>query len=430
MRRVAERVFIVLLLFYYMAPFGFFFTDMEGSTPGVLKNQALALALNLTINGIAALILLPNWRTCVQGFRRAGWVIVLPALACLSVFWSDVPFLVFRRLVYVAIGTSFGVYLGAKYSRAELLRLTAWSLTIVMVLSVAFALLVPDLGTAQAEEHLGNWQGIFHRKNILGRTMTLGALVFLVFPVVKKAAAIRLAGFITCVGLLLLSKSATGVIVLAIVVTVVVVSSRSSSPSPMVRVAVWTLFLMTTGTILFLVATNWSSALVTLGRDVTLTGRTELWRAVIVACWQRPWFGYGWEGFWSGRQGLHMISDYGLLFSHNGFLDLGLQLGLLGLAVCGIGFITVLRRALWYLRNETDPDSVWPIGYLTFLVTYNITETTFMDVNSVYWLLYVALAAAPAFTGFPSLLTPSQVRRQHDPVRKIGVNPRRGRNDF
>ena len=39
------------------------------------------------------------------------------------------------------------------------------------------------------------------------------------------------------------------------------------------------------------------------GKDATLTGRTDLWNVAITMIARRPWLGYGYGGFWRGWTG-------------------------------------------------------------------------------------------------------------------------------
>ena len=43
---------------------------------------------------------------------------------------------------------------------------------------------------------------------------------------------------------------------------------------------------------------NASTLLSSIGKDATLTGRVDLWPAVLDKIWQRPWLGYGFSEFW------------------------------------------------------------------------------------------------------------------------------------
>src|ERR1700721_30572 len=77
-----------------------------------------------------------------------------------------------------------------------------------------------------------------------------------------------------------------------------------------------------------------------LGRDNTLTGRTEVWAAVLPEMERHALLGYGFGSFWTDARRLL----YDIPTSHNGYLDILLELGALGLAL----FIAWL---LWCARQ-------------------------------------------------------------------------------
>ena len=68
------------------------------------------------------------------------------------------------------------------------------------------------------------------------------------------------------------------------------------------------------------------------GKDPTLTGRTTIWRAVVVAAMKRPLLGYGYKAFWTGLQGesgnVLMSNGWSFAQAHNGFLEVWLDCAL------------------------------------------------------------------------------------------------------
>jgi len=75
----------------------------------------------------------------------------------------------------------------------------------------------------------------------------------------------------------------------------------------------------------------------TMGRNPTLTGRTEVWKAILPFA-QNPIFGSGYESFWLGDRLVtigQMINSPGIQEAHNGYLEIYLNLGWIGLAPSG-----------------------------------------------------------------------------------------------
>jgi len=133
-----------------------------------------------------------------------------------------------------------------------------------------------------------------------------------------------------------------------------------------------------------------------LGKDMTFTGRTTLWLSIIDVIKERPWLGYGYQAFWSGLDGpsAPVIRSEGWLTpdAHNGFLDLVLQLGLVGLFVFLCGYIFNFFYYLKCLRNTSGIEFIWPLPFLIFMILSNLPETSLMRANDFFWVLYVAIA--------------------------------------
>jgi O-antigen ligase len=140
---------------------------------------------------------------------------------------------------------------------------------------------------------------------------------------------------------------------------------------------------------------NWDNVLTGLGRDPTLSGRTYIWEAVIDQIWKRPWLGYGYQAFWQEKGEAEYVwrSIHFIVFqAHNGFLNLGVELGLIGLSLFVLSLIFTYIRAIKWARLSSSLADLWPIIYVTFLLMYNYSENTNVEPTSLYWVLYVAVS--------------------------------------
>jgi O-antigen ligase len=147
------------------------------------------------------------------------------------------------------------------------------------------------------------------------------------------------------------------------------------------------------GSAALLLVANSEAVLSALGKEPTLTGRTQLWEAVWSSIRERPWLGYGYGVFWSGWEGASgaVIEAVGweTPHAHNGVLDLWLSLGFLGVATFVTGFVAAVGRALAAAQARDSDDSIWPLLFLSFMLFYNMTESTILREHSLYWVLYV-----------------------------------------
>src|SRR5262245_1786846 len=129
------------------------------------------------------------------------------------------------------------------------------------------------------------------------------------------------------------------------------------------------------------------------GRDPTLTGRTELWE-MILPLTPNPVLGAGYEGFWLGRRLLAMWAAlwWQPIQAHNGYIEVYLNLGFVGLLILG-GFLLVSYYRVW----TTATVDHFSLGLTVWVVTlfYNVTEAAFF--KGPLWLLLLANSIAISF---------------------------------
>jgi O-antigen ligase len=152
------------------------------------------------------------------------------------------------------------------------------------------------------------------------------------------------------------------------------------------------------------------------GRNPNLTERTDVWR-ILLSLHTNPLVGTGYESFWVGRW-LRLVWEHketaGLNEAHNGYLEVYLNLGLIGLLLL-IGFLVSSYRAMWKrLAPQTRFRSL-ALGLWTVLLFYNVTEAAFRG-SQFMWSAFLlgALflpARTPARAGVISPLAGAQADR-------------------
>ena len=81
------------------------------------------------------------------------------------------------------------------------------------------------------------------------------------------------------------------------------------------------------------------------GRDETFTGRDVLWANAFKEAIKTPLLGKGFGSFWTEDKGLKLVRGWNPNQGHNSFLDLWLDIGILGIILFFICFpITLLMR--------------------------------------------------------------------------------------
>jgi O-antigen ligase len=152
--------------------------------------------------------------------------------------------------------------------------------------------------------------------------------------------------------------------------------------------------------LLFVTLLNLDALLEGMGKDPTLTGRIPLWRFVVDRIAERPWLGYGYQGFWLGPESssgdvMNVTNGWYPYHSHNGVLELTLELGVVGIAILCWALLRVVTRVLWIGRDASWIDGTWPSVYVLFLLCLVAQETVLMRPNTIFTALFAVAVFAP-----------------------------------
>lgn len=123
------------------------------------------------------------------------------------------------------------------------------------------------------------------------------------------------------------------------------------------------------------------------GRDPTLTGRTEIWGAVL-SVHTDPLLGTGYESFWLGpriEKVWQAAGMTGVIEAHNGYLEVYLQLGVIGGCLL-LGFVIAGYRNVWKRLTPFSSLGSLTLSIWTVFVFHNLTEADFR--SGPMWLIF------------------------------------------
>ena len=147
-------------------------------------------------------------------------------------------------------------------------------------------------------------------------------------------------------------------------------------------------------------------ALKTMGRNPTLTGRTEVWN-MLLSLVQNPLLGTGFESFWLGPRLEKMWARYWWHpgEAHNGYLEIYLNLGWVGIVLLAVVLGSVYRRIFAAWRART-PASGLRLAYFLVGLVFNLTEAAFFRMEAPVWLFFLlAAVSVPALSRRKNRLT-------------------------
>jgi exopolysaccharide production protein ExoQ len=353
--------------------------------------------MSILIYLITWILLLVRWKRVISVFSSNKLIWILMGIICFSYFWSVNPAQTLRFSLYALGTTSFGLYLAIRYTLRQQLSLFGWTYGLLLVLSILLAVAIPEYGI-MAGVHDGALRGVFTHKNQYGAFMALGGVVFFLNAVRGEKYSWLYWGLLVlgCASMVM-SQSTTALATFLVMVILCIIY----------RIFRWRYEVMLSAilavTIIGLIALIWVAGYIgsdslfsSVGKDATLSGRTDIWRYVWDQIQLRPLFGYGLAAFWNGYEGpsgyIQLAMRIAVIYAHNGFLDIWLSIGLVGLSVFLAGFVITSKQSLALLRKSNTPEGFWPLLFLTYILLSNLTEGTITTMNNSFWAMYVAVS--------------------------------------
>lgn len=350
--------------------------------------------IRYAIYAFTILIIIIRFKRIFPIFWRAKLVILLTALAYLSILWSDFPDYTIRYSNFIVGTTFFAAYIAGRYTFSQQLKFLAWVLGTVLLMSLLFVILLPGYGIEQGI-HAGAWRGVFWHKNNLGRYASMGAILFCLMAQSSKKHKLLYWSF-CCLSVLLLVLSASKTALVVFLASIVLLYlCYILSWEHIISIPIFlSTFLIGCGVTLWFVS-SLEKILVVLGKGITLSGRTEIWAAVMPHIWQKPYWGHGYWAFWLKEgQARYVWQEIGFeaAHSHNGFLDLILELGFVGLGLFLVSFVLLYARSLILVRKNKSIYAFWALLFLSFFMMYNFSASEVLKDDSIAWILYLTLA--------------------------------------
>lgn len=391
---------------------------------------AIVLALFTAATAAIGIPMLARNRPQAFRWRRLPWAAVCyTALALLSVAWSQwrVPTVVTG--VLLAAVTVNGLFIAHVLTWHEIVRALSSAFKWILGLSLALELwvslvlhgpLLPNFVDLPAGEIDPQWywvrdnlfdggriQGILGNANLLGIVSLFALITFGVLFAARARWRTTLALWMLLAAYFLFrTASATALAcagAAAVVLFVALAMRRASSPGARTRV-----YVVAIGSTVLVALAVWllrEPLLGLLGRSADLTGRsTKIWAAVWERVREHPFFGNGFSSPWVPTDPAFdgWIVDHGItvFHAHNMWLDVLLQLGVLGLLLMALAYGSLLWRSWFFAvdRPRWDLDARRPYSPLTLLpslftivlLVQGLTEST--PIMLWGWLLLVMLS--------------------------------------
>ena len=381
------------------------FFAVQGAVPFIAPNQALETnnipASGLTywggilsqavVYGTICLFIFADFRRVVRWLGAMRWVGAIACFAIASSLWSQFPSFTLRRSIPFALAGLFGLWFAVEFPVRRQLSILWMSMIVLALGTIVLALCFPKIGLDASPGHYVDWQGAFTSKNGCGRIMVLATAVSLSRErgLARALPSVALFIFVT-----IMSGSRGAWVIEAAVLAIYAAFRLAGRADGRSRLILLVSGLIATAVAALVGVTHITALAGLLGRDPTLSGRTEIWKQVWPFIMKRPILGWGYSGFWRGIQGesfkVVAAMRFILFHAHNGFLEIWLELGSLGLVLFAGSYLRAWRK-LWPTLRSGEVERVMPMLFVLVLIgLYDLDENTLLIYNGLFWVLYVS----------------------------------------
>lgn len=378
---------------------------------------------------ISGLYILSRRRVSLKEFvRNNRWLAIFLVYCLIAVLWSQFPFVASKRWIKILGHPIMAlVVLTDPNPQEAVRRLLKRSAYFLIPFSILLIKYYPqfgrgfDLWTGEATN-----QGVTHSKNELGYDCMISGLFFFwnLLQALKikdrKARRKELLLSVVFLGmvcwLLRQSSSATSLTCMLVgVCTILVLRLPFVSKR---RIGIYVIIAV----VAFAIAEGYfgvyGNLVQFLGRDATLTDRTEVWHDAM-QLQPNPLLGAGFESFWLGDRLTKLWAKWWWrpIQAHNGYIETYLNLGVVGVVILA----GVIIATFWKMRDDLQRRFEFGSLRLAFLFTilvYNFTEATFKGVHIIWTLFYLFAIEYPPSRNWRRRITEnvSMRRRLAEPV--------------
>lgn len=375
-----------VLIGYSLAPLGVLTFLLGAASAGGLNRIVVTASAFLALTGLLA-----------RGGRGLGFSaplalgLTLAGWALLSTLWSIAPEATFGRALAFIAAIPVGLYLATfRWTQlAALLAATIFALTLLGAIAWAA---VPELGR-MSETHTGALRGLWAHKSTAGIMLAIGFAG-------AAALAWRRGGWPwwgLCLGFAASSvwaQSMTGLLGMAasLGALVVIWLVRAGPATAAIALGGGAAVALLSALALPILQVWLAEAL---GRDPSLTGRTDIWRVLADDITARLHLGQGFGAYWTSLDGPVAQVNAALEFApgsaHNAWLEALLALGWPGLMLQGLMLGGLVLAAIGAApRREA---AYLALALLAAFLAMAASESLLLEPDAMLWPLLIALAA-------------------------------------
>jgi len=368
---IENTIYFILMLYFTGAINGILFTDLNDFERDFPMARLMWYPVYV---GIALLGL-----RCFPQFIRISVfnpLLVICVMVCgISMLWSIDPAITMRRFVALLMTTIFGLVIAARYDWNGMVQRFALVFGVLALFTLLHGIIDPERAR-HTELHVGAWRGPWVQKNYLGSQMTRAFVVMMcAFAMRPDRVWCWLPLGLLCFGLVILSTSKTAL--LACVVAIgLFLTLRVFRRFPVLRIPVAYFFITGLAGFAVMATVAPEFLLELIGKDRTLTGRTDIWDALLRSIKEKPWLGFGYGVYWLEQLGpsyyVRLQLQWGIPTAHNGWIETWLSVGFVGVLIFAMLFIWASILAFQRI-SRGGVETYWVILVLAVFFIFSLS---------------------------------------------------------
>ena len=342
---------------------------------------------------------------------RSEWPIVLVTLWCVMSFaWSDYTSLTLRHGIQLFLTVTIAIAIGY--------RLAPMTFVKIVFLTGALSGLASLLSGRARADGMG-FLGIHASKNALADASSLLIVAALAILVDRRLSARwrlpALAALVLGAMLLVMGRSSGALVSTLAVIAVFGIIMVLQRMTPILRLI--TIALSTTLAAAVAVAmTAFSDELARLfldvtGKDITLTGRTDLWAIAFSQMAGRPLLGVGFQAFWVQGQPMaeQLWADFGITTRggfnfHNTMISNAVEIGIPATVLQTLVFVAATWSCLgWAIRRPSAASVFFALFMVRLFLLMWIEVVYFYQFSISTAIIVVAICHAHRFGSPPDI---------------------------
>ncbi|MGN1317784.1 MAG: O-antigen ligase family protein [Lachnospirales bacterium] len=295
----------------------------------------------------------------------------------------------------------FGLWIASKYDVEKITKFICNAQVLFVIITIIFTLVFTENAFENNEGTGLSFCGLYLTKNTCGTELAFGIIMTILSINVNKKRLSKIMGgviFIVIQLVLLLMCNTTGALIAAVIPSVFILFLSN------IKVNMGIVF--TAGNVLFLffvlkILPHLSKFMSLIGKDVTLTGRTDLWKRVIhVMSNHNTFTGFGYAMFWRDTAAYRMVqkgfNKYSFMAnmtagSHNLIMEMWLNLGIIGILAFLIMLIISMRNPAKQKLNSYK----FAGAFIIFFLIHGLFERAFgtFDYNTLFLFTAIGISA-------------------------------------